>query len=272
MEPSVRSLVVGGNPVMGETLSAEASFIGADFTSSTFAWYRGQEKLPATGPSYMTTADDVGHEIFVVVTPVGPDRRQGKPERAHSSSPVAVAADIHMHVGQWLHLGQRRFDGCMEGDKERLLQLDSSKLKVRDKSGKTLVKDVHSVVRMELAADPLGFLLFMPSKKGGGPLTLRAPNSMLRNLIALTVSAFRDPHSLDSWPIAPTSTPSVVLDLATLTTQGGTGNPGSPASSCTSEQPSMADVQDVERTSSQSSLRKAPLGRAFSFGRSKKTK
>lgn len=29
-----------------------------------------------------------------------------------------------------MNIGQRRFDGCMEGDKERVLQLDSTKLKV----------------------------------------------------------------------------------------------------------------------------------------------
>lgn len=98
-EPAVRSLVVGGNAVMGDTLYAEASFVCADFTSSTFAWYRGSEKLPASGPSYMTTAEDVGIEILVVVTPVSRDGRQGKPEQAHSSEPIAVAADIHMRVG-----------------------------------------------------------------------------------------------------------------------------------------------------------------------------
>lgn len=153
--------------------------------------------------------------------------------------------------------------------------LDPMSPQIRDKSGKTLIKDMHSVVRIQLAQDPLGFLLVMPSKKGGesqlrsehrmrsslvllthpcllltplplhtgGALTLRAPNSMLRNLIYLTICAFRDPHVLDSWPIAPVSTPSGVLDLATLVGQGGTGNPDSPASSFTSEQPSMADVQ-----------------------------
>lgn len=45
-------------------------------------------------------------------------------------------------------------------------------MQVRDRSGKTLVKDAYASIRMELAPDPLGFSLFMPSKKGGEPSLL----------------------------------------------------------------------------------------------------
>lgn len=265
---------------MGETLSAEASFSGgADFQRSLFEWYRvpkqqtgsshqeAEQRLTASGPSYQTTADDVNCEIVVRVTPVAPTGQQGTMQQAASSAPIGVASDIHSTIHEWVDIGQRRFDGCIEGDKERQLLMTTDKLKVRDKSGKTLVKDSYTTLRMELMDDPLSFVLQFPGNKRGS-ITLRAPTSMVRNLISLAIIAFRDPQALKQMLLAPSTTPNLHHSLATLASHGlgHTGDPDSPASSFTSEQPSIADVQDT----ADRNARKGFLGRKLSFDRGKK--
>ena len=111
-----------------------------------------------------------------------------------------------------------------------------------------------------------------------GPLALRAPDSLTRNLIALTFRAFKSPTELLEMPIAPSSTPA--LHHTALASQGRTGDPDSPASSFTSEHPSLADVQEGDHRASTSGAsgttpRKGVLsavGRKLSFDRSKSRK
>lgn len=271
---AVRSLVVSGATVVGSSLTAEAQFSGAPSGSCSYTWYRGDVQLPATGPSYTPTAEDVGQEISVRVSLEG----AGRPVGATASGPIAISQDMHRSLRRSLDSGKFTLDSCLENDKERSLLFTQGKLKLKDKAGKTLVKDPFAAVRIELGADPLSFSLLMASKKGGGAIHLRAAQRLHRDLIYLAIQVFRDPNALSTLPIAPAATSLALapLDLGLAPSERG---PPSPASSMTSEQPSIAgdfrasEVSTAEPTGAQAASGGASRSRrTISFGRSKKSK
>ena len=242
-QPQVRSLVVSGDAVVGATLTAEASFTDAEASTSKYSWYRGTSTQPlAEGMKYTVTVDDLSHELVVGVTPVHPSGARGPPMRASPSHPIALPGNWHSALKEWVDMGQRTFNNVTEGDKERQVLFRKDKLKVLDKAGKRLAKsDNYKGVKVTLDPDsPTNFSLTLNPKKA--PLKLSAPGDV-RDLIALTLSGFADPASLDALPVVATSAASSLhLSAAgSVSTRGG----DSPASSQTSEQPSLADVDET---------------------------
>jgi hypothetical protein len=139
--PSVRSLVVEGEALVGATLTAQASFVEADEASSRYAWHRGATPLPGKSQrAYVVTADDLGYELSVLVTPVGPSGA-GEAQRAGVSHAVALPSNVHTFLREGLDMGQQAFKNCHEGEKERQIIFRTSKgLKVQDAKAKTLGK------------------------------------------------------------------------------------------------------------------------------------
>lgn len=257
-EPSVRSLVVAGDAVVGARLTAQVDFIGCDSSKCQYSWYRGGALVHEGQPFYVPTFDDIGHDLEVRVTPVGkfPDgqARVGEAKSGSSSSPIALPDDVQKMVVGWVEIGQRRFEGLLELDKgsekDRQLLFEKQKVKLRDGKGTTLSKpDDYKGVSIKFDKDPRTFTLIISLRKGS-PTShmLKCKDSGMRDLIAMTLKAFTNLSQFQSMPIStPSGSPNSALHLAAagqITGAKPEGGGGSPASSMTSEQQSLADVDD----------------------------
>ena len=246
--PQVRSLVIAGEPIIGVTLTAQAAFLEADETASRYEWFRGESTLLGREKKYGVTSDDLGHELTVRVTPVSTSGAVGDPLRATASAPVAIPGNVHGLLREWHDLGQKGFTNCSEGGQDRQVLFAHKKIKLQDKSGKTINKSdgfANVAVRFH-AGNQTGFTLTIGSRRGMASYELNAPPGV-RDLISLVLQVFADPTSLERMPVAPTSgaTGTSSLHLSAVGSlnqhvQGGT----SPSSSITSEQPSLADVEE----------------------------
>ena len=257
-EPSVRSLVVAGDAVVTSKLTAQVDFIGCDSSKCQYSWYRGGALVVEGPASYVTTVDDLGHDVEVRVTPVGkfPDGRArvGEAKSGSSSSPIALPADMHKVIVGYAEIGQKRFEGLFELDKgsekDRQLLFEKQKVKLRDGKGTTLDKpDDYKGVSIKLDKDPQKFTLIIIPKKGSTTShMLKCKDGGVRDLIALTLKAFTNLSQFQSMPIStPSGSPNSALHLAAagqITGAKPEGGGGSPASSMTSEQQSLADVDD----------------------------
>jgi len=243
--------MVSGDAVVGATLIAEASMLDAEEGLSRFEWFRASSpsEILSRMQTYVVTSDDLSHDLNVRVTPVTASGAVGEPLRASPSHPIAVPANVHSKLREWHGIGQKSFTGCFEGDKERQVLFEHGKLKLKDKSGKTIAKsDSYAAVTLKLdfVQSPHAFTLSLGTKKGNASYHLTAPPGV-RDLIALTLVVFADARRLDAMPVAPASATnslhlSAVGSISTPKVEGG-GN--SPASSQTSEQQSIADVDDA---------------------------
>jgi len=281
-EAAVLDLQIGGEATMGGTLSAQVRK-SSSAASLSFAWFRSKTQQPGTGATYLLTALDIGHEITVRVTPIASDGSIGPAVKANTSI-VAVAPEVGHKLKEWLSNG-RQFDNCFEGEKERILLFTHAaagkpgKLKVKEatagKPGKTIHKEGYSMVRVDFAAEGnFNFTLTLSGKKGA-TLQLRAPNEQRRNLIYLTLMAFRDGlKAVEELPKATTTlNPSSALELADSAEPQGMQ---SPASSVASEQPRDQELAEAVASkfaggrSLGGALSGVPLGRrTLSFGRKK---
>lgn len=246
-QPQVRSLVVSGDPLVGATLVAQASFIDAAEASSAFVWHRSTQPghtLSRTA-SYLVTSDDLGQELVVHVTPVSDTGEIGDPMRASPSSPIALPGNVHSWLREWVEMGQRAFPNCKEGDKERQVHFTHEKIKLKDKSGKTLAKsDGYAAVSVRLDAEsPASFTLSIGGRRGVHEFVLTAPQGT-RDLIALTLMSFTDVASLERMPVLATSASSHLSSIGSLALSAPQISPNS---SRTSEQVSLADVDEAVR-------------------------
>lgn len=270
---------------MGGTLIAQAALGGAaDAAATQFAWFRGGVHVRhATGPQYTVGAEDVGKEVAVRVTAVGADGSAGG-QKAAQSARATLGAEVHRKLAEWVQAGEKRFgDGIFEGDKERVLLFARDKLKLQDRSKKTLCKDAYGAVRVELPSgesdDGHTLYLAMASlNKKGGNVALRTTQRGVRDLIYLTLQVYADPSSHAALPVAHASgapgTPGAGLQLQIPPgSSAEPSGPPSPTSSACSEQPSVSDVSDAIAASARKQSIGAKLGgrRTLSFGRKSKT-
>jgi len=287
--PQVRSLVVSGDAVVGSRLTAEVDFIGCDASTSQFSWHRGgsESMLVHTGSrSYTPSAEDLGMDIFVRVAPITANGAAGQAQQASPSSPIALPADVQQMVSGWVDIsGQKRFE-CVEShsEKERHVLFGRDKLKIRDKTQKTLAKsEGYAGVTIRFDPSPLGFTLSVPiPKKGAATFVLQCKREGERDLIALALRAFADPSGIERMPVAPTSHNSA-LSLAAAGQITGARPEGEDdmASSFTSEQQSLADVEEQRppigsaqsaAASSKPAVSKSSLKSKLSFSRNKAKK
>jgi len=273
--------------VVGSTLTAEVDFIGAEASTSTFAWYRGDQPEPIVvgTTTYVPNADDLANEIFVRVTPIAASGQKGEPKGASASAPIALPGNVHSMLKDWIDMGQKIFGNCAEGDKERQLLFRKDKIKVGDKaSKKTLSKsEGYSNVSITYIPDSKrDFVLTIGSTKKKTAekfqLHCRGPEGE-RDLIKLALEVFAHPSEIDNMPNAPTSNNSSLHLAAAGSITSAKADFPDDASSITSEQQTMADVEEhgssgavgASSTAPKSSLGKLTAGaRKLSFTRGKK--
>eukprot|EP00316_Scyphosphaera_apsteinii_P019804 CAMPEP_0119304858 /NCGR_PEP_ID=MMETSP1333-20130426/5976_1 /TAXON_ID=418940 /ORGANISM="Scyphosphaera apsteinii, Strain RCC1455" /LENGTH=669 /DNA_ID=CAMNT_0007307811 /DNA_START=41 /DNA_END=2050 /DNA_ORIENTATION=- len=261
-----------GEPIMGGSLVAQIGLSPAA-DKCAIQWFRDGNQRPERSARYLLTAADVGFIISVRVTFAGADSNAGITQSA-SCSAVAVPHDLPERLQEMLDKGDKTFDRCIEqsnGDKERIVLFTrekksaGGKIKVRDRAGKTWVKDAFSAARIDLAPDDdLTFTLVLTGKKGA-TLQMRAPHQFTRDLIYLTLQAFTNPAFVSTLPRGKSGlTTASALQLGQGTLDQGAI---SPVSSVTSEVP--PDPAGVADAVTAAKLGKGKLGKTLSFGRKK---
>ena len=113
--------------------------------------------------------------------------------------------------------GFKRIDFCLEGEKERHLLFDKTKLKFRDRTGSTIAKSAnYAGVTITLDQhNPLSFTLGIVAGKKSSQFALTTKREGERDLVVLALKAFSKPSSLDTMPVAP-SAGSSALHLAAV--------------------------------------------------------
>lgn len=266
-KPELDDLTLQGGPTMSHMLTATANVRDAG-TVLQYVWFRGASRRHQEGPHYLLTADDVGHEISVRVTPVSADGELIGAARRASSETVRVAPEVPHKLAEWVGRGERKFEGLVDAEgRERMLLITLDKVKVRDRSNKTVAKEKTGALFIEAGPDEVSFALHLQAEHIA-PIVLRSRNSFQRDLISLTHRAFVQPSSIHSLFVS--DRPGEDTQQRAELESTYAGHDASPPSSMASDTP---DLSDVVRRPPSTGLRfgASTLNRrALSFGRKRR--
>ena len=266
-KPDLDDLILQGGPIMSHMLTAAANMRDAR-TVLQYVWFRGASRRHQEGPHYLLTADDVGHEISVRVTPVSADGELIGGARRASSETVRVAPEVPHKLAEWVGRGERKFEGLVDAEgRERMLLITLDKVKLRDRSNKTVAKEKTGALFIEAGPDEISFALHLQAEHIA-PIVLRSRNSFQRDLISLTHRAFVQPSSIHSLFVSDRPEEDTQQRVELESTYAG--HDASPPSSMASDTP---DLSDVVRRPPSTGLRfgaSALNRRALSFGRKRR--